>query len=204
MEPGSEHWQSRFKCEQILEVACPKCGAASHKWCDRAGEKLSKHGQALRKAGTPPSHQERMWSRQGHAEHEFPALLARQRPGLWDEPPPRTVPAVAAAFVRTDCGPCKRERAIRADLRSAAFPVDFECKHPPAPSSLPPYPQRYHCERPCPECKSSLDVEVIVQDPKTVGYRCDRGHMWLAKAARRPVAVGVPVVGDGEGAPWEA
>ena len=31
-----------------------------------------------------------MWTRQGHAEREFPSLLAKQRPGCWDEGMPRT------------------------------------------------------------------------------------------------------------------
>jgi hypothetical protein len=182
---GGEHWQSRFKAEEILEVGCPKCGAKPHQWCDRAADKLSKRGQELRKAGTPPSHTERMWIRQGHAEHEFPALLARQRPG-WDESAPKPgKPArrPGAPAARSGCTPCAAERKFREWLRSPLFPPDFPCRHPrsdevPAPG----YPRRYAAERVCPQCVAALcAVEVVVQDPATAGYRCGRcGHMWLA------------------------
>jgi hypothetical protein len=126
----SEHWPGRYKCEQILEVACPKCGARPHQWCDRTGEKLTRRGTEQRNAGTPPSHTERMWSRQGHEPHEFPGLLARQKPGRWDEPaPPRRPPR---AVREAQCRPCARERAIRVALGSPLFPADFPCKHPAA------------------------------------------------------------------------
>ena len=181
MEETGELWQQRYKCEQILEVGCPRCGAPPHKWCNRDGDNLSKHGMALLKAGTPPSHQERMWTRQGHAEHEFPALLAKQRPGCWDEAMKRTGNPSARPAARGGCGPCSRERAIRAENRWPGFPVDFPCRHP-APSSPPPYPQRYPADRPCAECGMTVGVEVVVQSPKVIGYRCGRGHKWLAAA----------------------
>ena len=183
MDETDAAWQQRYKCEQILEVGCPRCGAKPHKWCDRAGDKLSKFGQRLLKAGTPPSHQERMWVRQGHAEHEFPALLAKQRPGCWDEAMKRTgKPAARAA--RGGCGPCSRERAIRAELNAPGFPVDFPCRHPAARMRETLYPQRWLTDRPCPECGLSVSVEVVVMEPRTIAYRCDRGHKWLARTPR--------------------
>ena len=176
---NSDHWQGRVKCEQILEVGCPKCGAKPHAWCDRAGERLSKHGQALRKAGTPPSHQERMWVRQGHAEHELPGLVARQRPG-WDEGMPRTGKPGTAA-VRGGCTPCTAERKVREALNSPLFPAGFPCRHPKL-FAVPSLPAWYTADRPCPECGMVRAAEVVVQDPKTIGYRCERGHKWLAAA----------------------
>jgi len=180
MTENSEHWQSRFKCEQILEVGCPKCGARPHQWCDRGTEKLSRRGQALAKAGTPPSHQERMWTRQGHAEHEFPGLLAKQKPG-WDETAPKAGKPRRRSASRGGCGACARERAIRAELAAPGFPVEFECLHPES-GPVPGFPMRYTGDRHCPECGMVRGVEVAVQDPVTVGYRCDAGHMWLAQA----------------------
>jgi hypothetical protein len=179
-EPG-ELWQQRYKVEQLTEVSCPKCGARPGEWCDRGGERLSKHGQSLRKAGTPPSHQERMWTRQGHAEHEFPGLLAKQRPGLWDETVVRPGKPAAHSGGRVGCGPCGRERAIRAGLADPDFPVDFPCMHPAA-GPVPAYPQRYQGDRPCPECGFTVLAEVVVQNPKVIGFRCGRGHKWLATA----------------------
>lgn len=207
---NSDHWQSRFKCEQLLEVGCPRCGAKPHAWCDRGGDKLSKRGHQLLKAGTPPSHQERMWTRQGHAEHEFPALLAKQRPGRWDELMTRTGKPGPA---RGGCTPCATERKTREALNSPLFPVDFPCRHPAA-GLVPSLPVRYTGDRPCPECGMTRTTEVVVQDPRTVGYRCARGHMWLARKPARPVAArpvpvlagktGVLVVDDNEERPpWE-
>jgi len=179
--PDSPHWPSRFKTEQLLEVRCPKCGALPGKWCDRDGEQLSKQGHALLKAGTPPSHQERLWTRQGHAEHELPGLLVRQRPG-WDEAAPRAgKPAVRPAAHSGGCAPCARERAIRAGPADPDFPVDFPCMHPAA-GPVPAYPQRYQGDRPCPECGFAVLAEVVVQNPKVIGYRCGRGHKWLVTA----------------------
>ena len=183
MEETGELWQQRYKTEQILEVGCPKCSAPPHKWCDRADEKLSKQGMALLKAGTPPSHQERMWIRQGHAEHEFPALLAKQRPG-WAESAPSAGKPVRRPAVRGGCTACARERAIRAGLQAPGFPVDFECRHPGA-GPVPGFPVRYAGDRFCAECAMLVSVEIVVQDPGTIGYRCGQGHMWLA---RMPVA----------------
>lgn len=203
MELDSEHWQSRFKTEQILEVSCPKCGAAPHAWCDRTGDKLSKRGAALARAGTPPSHQERMWVRQGHAVHEFPGLLARQVPG-WDECAARPGGTVAAMRepARGNCGACARERAIRAQLASAVFPVGFPCRHPGS-GPVPQFPARYAGERPCPECGMLRTTEIVVQDPRTTGYRCSQGHMWLTRPVpRRPAPAG-QVPGDDERPPWE-
>lgn len=173
------HWQSRFKCEQILEVGCPKCGALPHKWCDRSADKLSGEGRRLLKAGTPPSHQERMWTRQGHAPHEFPGLLAKQRPG-WDEDKPGKPARRSAA--RGECTPCAAERKVREGLSSLLFPVDFPCRHPGS-GPVPSLPIRYTGDRPCPECGMVRAAEVVVRDPATIGYRCAPGHMWLAGAA---------------------
>ncbi len=58
-------------------------------------------------------------------------------------------------------------------------------------------------------------VEVVVQDPAVIGYRCDRGHKWLtgkvsAVKGKRPVSVlvgrtGSPAADDDEDRPpWEA
>jgi hypothetical protein len=179
MEETGELWQQRYKTEQILEVDCPRCGARPHKWCDRAGDKLSKLGQRLLKAGTPPSHQERMWTRQGHAEHEFPALLAKQRPGCWDETVKRSGRPSAA---RGGCTACASERKTRTALNSPLFPANFPCRHP-GPGPVPPLPVRYTADRPCPDCGMSVSTEVVVQSPETIGYRCGRGHKWLT---RRP------------------
>lgn len=184
MTESSEHWPGRFKCEEILAVGCPKCGALPHKWCDRAGDKLSKQGLALLKAGTPPSHQERMWMRQGHSEHEMPALLARQKPGLWDEAAGRPGQPAGRPAPRGGCTPCATERKIREGLRSPLFPVDFPCRHH-GPSPVPQYPVRYTADRPCPECDLPLPAEVAVQSPAVVGYRCGQGHKWLAKEPGR-------------------
>ncbi len=186
LEDG-ELWQQRYKVEQILEVRCPECGAKPHQWCDRSGDKLSRRGRALERAGTPPSHQQRMWLRQGHAEHEFPALLARQRPG-WDET--GRLPAGGSydgVMARQGCGPCEAERKVRAKLNSPAFPLDFPCRHPrPASWPVPPLPARYRGERVCPRCKALRDVEVAVQDPAVIGYRCGQcSHMWLAAAGQQ-------------------
>lgn len=74
-------YRGRFRTEQILEVACPVCAAAPGRFCDRKGDRLSRQGKALAASGTPPSHTERMWLRQGHAEDEFPALRAGIKPG---------------------------------------------------------------------------------------------------------------------------
>ena len=186
MEPGSDHWQSRFKCEQILEVGCPKCSARPHEWCDRDGDRLSRQGRALLKAGTPPSHQERMWTRQGHAEHEFPGLLAKQRPGCWDGPMKRTGKPLVRA--RGGCTPCATERKVRENLKSPLFPVDFPCRHPGA-GPVPPLPARYTADRVCPECARLVPVKVVVQDPRTIGYRCGQGHMWLAGSGSRGASV---------------
>ena len=176
---NSDHWQGRVKCEQILEVGCPKCGAKPHQWCVRDGDKLSKQGRQLLKAGTPPSHQERMWTRQGHAPHEFPALLAKQRPGCWDDSMKRT--GKPGARARGGCTPCATERKTREALNSPLFPVDFPCRHPNL-FPIPLQPVRYTADRICPECGILRPVEVVVQDPKIIGHRCERGHKWLVTA----------------------
>jgi len=208
----SEHWQGRVKCEEILEVSCPKCGAKPHAWCDRTGDKLNKHGQALLKAGTPPSHQERMWIRQGHAEHELPGLRAKQRPG-WDEDKPGPGKPAGRSAARGGCTPCAAERKVRERLNSPLFPVDFPCRHPGS-GPVPELPVRYNAERFCPECALPVPVEVVVKDPLTIGYRCAQGHMWLASPVTKAKTVppkpvlagktGSPVTDDGEKRPpWE-
>jgi hypothetical protein len=185
--PGGERdsdgaFQNRYKTEQILEVNCPRCGALPQEWCHRDAEKLSRYGKARMKAGVPPSHQERMWLRQGHDEREFPALLARQRPG-WDESAPRAgMPGkgnLSLVPSRGGCGPCARERMLRIGL--PGFPLDFPCRHGhSAMTPEPSYPQRYRGDRRCPQCEFVVPVQVAVQSPGVIGYRCDRGHMWLA------------------------
>lgn len=182
--PDSGHWQSRYRCEEILEVPCPRCGAWPHAWCDRTGDRLSKRGQALARAGTPPSHQERMWLRQGHDESEFPALLARQRPGEWEDDRMPQQPPLAGS--PGSCTPCKTERKTRAALNSPAFPVDFPCRHPqPETWPVPSYPVRYTAGRPCPGCGRLHAAEVVVQDPATIGCRCGQcGHRWLVTLPR--------------------
>ena len=183
-EPG-ELWQQRYKTEQILEVGCPRCDARPHQWCDRDGDKLSKQGTVKAKAGTPPSHQERLWTRQGHAEHELPGLTAKQRPG-WDEGMPRTgKPGTAAA--RGRCTPCTAERKVREALDSPLFPVDFPCRHPKL-FAVPSLPARYVADRVCAECARLVPVEVVVKAPATIGYRCGQGHKWLAGQRRLAAA----------------
>ena len=44
----------------------------------------------------------------------------------------------------------------------------------------PAYPRRYTADRICPGCALLVPVEVVVMDPWTIGYRCGRGHKWLA------------------------
>jgi hypothetical protein len=133
------NWTGRYKVEDIMEVGCPKCGARPHKWCDRSGDKLSRRGKELLAAGTPPHHQERMWIRQGHLVAEFPSLLARQRPGRWDESAPRPGKSAprrpngrADRAARRACQPCANERAYRTRLNAPGYPVDFPCRHPAA------------------------------------------------------------------------
>ena len=156
MEETDAAFQQRYRIEQLLEVSCPKCGARPRDWCDRTDGELTQRGRELLKAGTPPSHQERMWARQGHDERELPVLLARQRPG-WDE----TV---------TRAGEPRRRRVAR---RAAADPA-----------CIPGYPRRYQADRPCSECGHVVLAEVAVQDAVTIGYRCGGGHMWLVRMPR--------------------
>ena len=178
---NSDHWQSRFKCEQILEVGCPRCGAKPHKWCDRNGDRLSKHGRALLKAGTPPSHQERMWTRQGHASTSYRGCLPSSGPdggmsGCHEQ-------ASRGRGRPGGCTPCAAERKTREALNSPLFPVDFPCRHPRL-FAVPSLPARYTADRVCAECGRLAAVEVVVQDPEMIGYSCDRGHKWLATADR--------------------
>ena len=87
---------------------------------------------------------------------------------------------------RGGCAPCAREREIRQALASPNFPLDFPCRHSrDATPVSPSYPQRYRADRKCPQCALVVPVQVVVQSPQVIGYRCDRGHMWLA-TARRP------------------
>ena len=76
------------------------------------------------------------------------------------------------------------------------------------------YRTRYVADRVCARCARLVSVEVAVQDPQTIGYRCAQGHMWLAGKVTRPVvAPPVPVlvgttgslvaVDDDERPPWE-
>ena len=76
------------------------------------------------------------------------------------------------------------------------------------------YRTRYTADRVCAECARLVPVEVVVQDPRTIGYRCGAGHKWLAGKVtavkgRRPVPVlagrtGSPVADDDEDRPpWE-
>jgi hypothetical protein len=77
------------------------------------------------------------------------------------------------------CTPCATERRTREALKSPLFPVDFPCLHPAA-GPVPQMPVRYSAQRACPECSLLVPVEVVVQAPKVIGYRCTRGHKWLA------------------------
>jgi hypothetical protein len=76
------HIDSRPKVEEILEIACPVCAAPPGRFCDRSDWfPRSAAGKALKAAGTPPSHAERMWShpKQGHGPAEFGELRERGR-----------------------------------------------------------------------------------------------------------------------------
>ena len=78
------HLDSRPEKEQILEVACPVCGAAQMAWCDRSGDRgylSTARGRRMAAEGTPASHQERKWIRQGHDPAEFPVLREREQAG---------------------------------------------------------------------------------------------------------------------------
>ena len=48
-----------------------------------------------------------------------------------------------------------------------------------------PYPHLYLADRLCPECALLVPAEVVVQEPKTIGYRCGQGHKWLAGLQNR-------------------
>ena len=86
---------------------------------------------------------------------------------------PRTgKPGTVAA--RGGCTPCVSERKVREALNSPLFPADFPCRHPKL-FSVPSLPARYVADRVCPECARLASVEVAVQDPRTIGYRCERG-----------------------------
>jgi hypothetical protein len=69
---------------QILEVGCPVCGAKPGEPCSRTGRSYrTRNGgrwvtrtRALRDGEIPPSHQQRMWLRQGHT-------LRRDGDGVW-------------------------------------------------------------------------------------------------------------------------
>jgi hypothetical protein len=96
------HWQGRYKTEEILEVGCPRCGSLPHRFCDRSGDRLTRRGEMLRRQGIPPSHQERMWLRQGHDLAELAGLRVAIRPGRYAES--RTSPVPAAGGAECDCG----------------------------------------------------------------------------------------------------
>ena len=81
---------------------------------------------------------------------------------------------------RSGCTPCNTERKVRAALASPLFPVNFPCRHPGA-GPVPQCPVRYTVDRFCAGCGGLRTVEVVVQDPGTIGYRCDRGHKWLVR-----------------------
>lgn len=70
-----------YSTERIMEVACPRCHAAPHKFCNRQGDWLNDYGRAMLAKGQPPSHQERMWARQGHDPSEFRRMRRRIKPG---------------------------------------------------------------------------------------------------------------------------
>jgi hypothetical protein len=132
-----------------------------------------------------------MWKRQGHEEHEFPALRAKQRPG-WDElapQPGKRAPRPVSAVACGECGPCAKERAWRKEEINdlELFPLDFPCRHPePEDIVVPGFPLRYTADAVCPRCKTVRATEVVVQDPWTIGYRCGGcAYMWLATAAAR-------------------
>jgi len=98
-------WEGRYKTEEILEVGCPRCGVLPGQFCDRDGERLRGRAAELRSQGTPPSHQERMWIRQGHTVADLGRLRARSQPVRYDRPRPRP-PAAAGrdSRPRCDCG----------------------------------------------------------------------------------------------------
>lgn len=78
------HFDSRPTAEQILEVDCLKCGALAGRWCDRSGDRgylSTARGRRMAAEGTPASHQERKWTRQGHDPAEFAGLRERERAG---------------------------------------------------------------------------------------------------------------------------
>jgi hypothetical protein len=149
-------WSGRYRAEQILEVGCPRCGRPAGQFCNRDFDKLSRHGRELRAAGTPPSHQERMWLRQGHDPSEFDALRAGIKPG--DYP-----------HKRAGHGPV---RVIDAGSLVACGP------------DQPPRVRRYTGELPCRECRFTVTVEVAVVDPWTVCCRCRAGHTWVWSAPK--------------------
>lgn len=78
--------QNRPRIEDILEVRCPVCLVPPTAFCRRAVREFrASTDKALAAAGTPPSHIERLWLRQGHGPADFPALRA----GLGSVPPRR-------------------------------------------------------------------------------------------------------------------
>ena len=74
--------------------------------------------------------------------------------------------------------------AVAEALASPNFPLDFPCRHSrDATPVSPSYPQRYRADRKCPQCGHVVPVQVVVQSPGVIGYRCGRGHMGLATVA---------------------
>lgn len=77
------------------------------------------------------------------------------------------------------CTPCATERKTRVKLGSPLFPVEFACPHPGS-GPVPGLPLLYAGDRHCPGCGMLVAVEVTVEAPGEIGYRCDRGHVWMA------------------------
>lgn len=78
------HWSNRPTTEQVMEVWCLVCQAPPGQFCDRSRDWTPSTPDELAKAaaGTPPSHIERLWLRQGHD----PAGLPPRRRGRRGKP----------------------------------------------------------------------------------------------------------------------
>lgn len=164
----------RFRTEEILEVHCPKCGARPHDFCNRDQDRLSAVGRSLRSRGTPPSHTERLWLRQGHDPSEFAAMRAKIRPFKEAE----------VDQARTPRGGWTRDQLAKWGV---PWPPPAGWKRELVAQQVT-YPRRYQGERLCPGCQTLRIVDVVVMAPASIAYRCDCGHKWMVRANRKQVA----------------
>jgi hypothetical protein len=99
------HYYSRPRHRDMLDVACPRCGAPPGQWCDRSDwHPVSPHDLALLAAGTPRSHVQRLWLRQNGQ-----ATRPGGRTGMKTLAP---VMDVTAVHDHAPCPRCHRSKGI--------------------------------------------------------------------------------------------